>query len=104
MATVGKGGKAIFYPAPDPTEHFFPQCQHHQLQNACTDARITTSSSRDEAASTASVGNGSDINDATEWVEQDEPGVFVTIRQLADGTRDLRRVRFRHVLAAVLIN
>ncbi|KAA8521258.1 hypothetical protein F0562_011905 [Nyssa sinensis] len=29
-----------------------------------------------------------------EWVEQDEPGVYITIRQLADGTRELRRVRF----------
>lgn len=98
MATVGKGGKAMFYPAPDPTEHFFPQ--YNQCQQAWNEARITTSSNRDETASTASVGNVSDntTNDATEWIEQDEPGVYVTIRQLADGTRDLRRVRFRHVI------
>jgi len=30
-----------------------------------------------------------------EWVEEDEPGVYITIRQLPDGTRELRRVRFR---------
>ncbi|XP_027361846.1 protein BREVIS RADIX-like [Abrus precatorius] len=52
------------------------------------EASRTTTSSRDEA----SVSNASDIE--TEWIEQDEPGVYITIRQLADGTRELRRVRF----------
>ena len=33
----------------------------------------------------------------TEWVEQDEPGVYITIRALPGGTRELRRVRFRSV-------
>jgi len=51
-------------------------------------SRITTSS-RDDV----SVSNASELE--TEWVEQDEPGVYITIRQLADGTRELRRVRFR---------
>jgi len=31
----------------------------------------------------------------TEWIIQDEPGVYITVRELADGTRELRRVRFR---------
>ncbi|XP_010501530.1 PREDICTED: protein Brevis radix-like 2 [Camelina sativa] len=39
-----------------------------------------------------SVSNASDIE--TEWVEQDEAGVYITIRALPDGTRELRRVRF----------
>ncbi|KAL8235274.1 hypothetical protein R6Q59_021374 [Mikania micrantha] len=30
----------------------------------------------------------------TEWVEQDEPGVYITIRALPSGNRELRRVRF----------
>ncbi|XP_042032590.1 protein BREVIS RADIX-like [Salvia splendens] len=30
----------------------------------------------------------------SEWIEEDEPGVEITIRQLGDGTRELRRVRF----------
>ncbi|GJY12149.1 Brevis radix-like protein 4 [Tanacetum coccineum] len=30
-----------------------------------------------------------------EWIEQDEPGVYVTIRTLPGGARELRRVRFR---------
>ncbi|XP_057963872.1 protein BREVIS RADIX-like isoform X2 [Malania oleifera] len=54
------------------------------------DASRTTTSSRDEAS--VSISNASDME--TEWVEQDEPGVYITIRQLADGTRELRRVRF----------
>ncbi|XP_071730493.1 protein BREVIS RADIX-like [Rutidosis leptorrhynchoides] len=54
------------------------------------DASRTTSSSRDDAS--ISVSNASDVE--SEWVEQDEPGVYITIRQLTDGTRELRRVRF----------
>ncbi|KAM3289383.1 protein BREVIS RADIX isoform X1 [Capsicum chacoense] len=53
-------------------------------------ASRTTTSSRDEAS--LSVSNASDIE--SEWIEQDEPGVCITIRQLVDGTRELRRVRF----------
>ncbi|CAA6669528.1 unnamed protein product [Spirodela intermedia] len=54
------------------------------LQRAASspvEASRTTTSSRDE--------------DTTEWVEQDDPGVYVTVRQLADGARELRRVKFR---------
>ncbi|KAF7829151.1 protein BREVIS RADIX-like [Senna tora] len=47
-----------------------------------------TTDSRDEP----SVSNASEME--TEWIEEDEPGVYITIRQLADGTRELRRVRF----------
>ncbi|GFQ07981.1 protein brevis radix [Phtheirospermum japonicum] len=54
------------------------------------EASRTTTSSRDEAS--VSVSNASDIE--SEWIEEDEPGVYITIRQLADGTRELRRVRF----------
>ncbi|KAK9144156.1 hypothetical protein Sjap_004059 [Stephania japonica] len=53
-------------------------------------SRTTTSSRGDEAS--VSISNASDIE--SEWVEQDEPGVYITIRQLPDGTRELRRVRF----------
>lgn len=61
-------------------------------ETSSIDASRTTTSSRDEAS--VSVSNASDME--TEWVEQDEPGVYITIRQLADGTRELRRVRFRY--------
>lgn len=46
--------------------------------------------------------NGSKVIDAdpnheTEWVEQDEPGVYITLTSLPEGARDLKRVRFRYV-------
>ncbi|PIN24760.1 hypothetical protein CDL12_02505 [Handroanthus impetiginosus] len=52
-------------------------------------SRMTTDS-RDEPS--VSISNASDIE--SEWIEEDEPGVYITIRQLVDGTRELRRVRF----------
>ncbi|KAL8498634.1 hypothetical protein ACS0TY_021829 [Phlomoides rotata] len=54
------------------------------------EASRTTTSSRDEPS--LSISNASDIE--SEWIEEDEPGVYITIRQLVDGTRELRRVRF----------
>ncbi|XP_047322820.1 protein BREVIS RADIX-like [Impatiens glandulifera] len=54
------------------------------------DPSRTTTSSRDEPSVSAS--NASEVD--SEWIEQDEPGVYITIRQLVDGTRELRRVRF----------
>jgi hypothetical protein len=52
-----------------------------------TEAARTTTSSRDDVS----------INemDVTERVIQDEPGVYIIVRELTDGTRELQRVRFR---------
>lgn len=58
------------------------------------DASMRTSSSRDaDRSGEISISNASDLE--SEWVEQDEPGVYITIRALPDGRRELRRVRFR---------
>nr|GEU48418.1 hypothetical protein [Tanacetum cinerariifolium] len=62
----------------------------HKGEMSSMDASRTTTSSRDEAS--VSISNASDID--SEWIEEDEPGVYITIRQLVDGTRELRRVRF----------
>lgn len=35
----------------------------------------------------------------SELVEQEEPGVYITIRALPDGRRELRRIRFRLVVS-----
>lgn len=32
----------------------------------------------------------------SEWVEQDEPGVYITLTSLPGGAKDLKRVRFRY--------
>ncbi|KAL3532670.1 hypothetical protein ACH5RR_006191 [Cinchona calisaya] len=56
-------------------------------------ASMRTSSSRDaDRSGDISISNASDLE--TEWVEQDEPGVYITIKALANGRRELRRVRF----------
>ncbi|GAB2222227.1 hypothetical protein Droror1_Dr00013432 [Drosera rotundifolia] len=52
----------------------------------------SSSSGEADGSEAPSVSNASEVE--TQWVEQDEPGVYITIRLLADGTRELRRVRF----------
>lgn len=54
------------------------------------EASRDTTASRDEDS--VSISNASEVEG--EWIEEDEPGVYITIRQLVDGTRELRRVRF----------
>ncbi|EPS63317.1 hypothetical protein M569_11467, partial [Genlisea aurea] len=70
----------------------FAAHHHHPKGGGCEEPSRTTTSSRDEA-SVVSVSNASE-GETTEWVEEDEPGVYITVRQLVDGTRELRRVRF----------
>lgn len=72
-----------------------------KTETSSVDASIRTSSSREaDRSGELSISNASDLE--TEWVEQDEPGVYITIRALAGGARELRRVRFR--LALLLID
>ncbi|KAK6151994.1 hypothetical protein DH2020_014629 [Rehmannia glutinosa] len=64
-----------------------------KTETSSMDAPIRTSSSRDaDRSGEMSISNASYLE--TEWVEQDEPGVYITIRALPDGRRELRRVRF----------
>lgn len=67
------------------------------------DASMRTSSSPEEidrsGELSVSVSNASDQE--REWVEEDEPGVYITIRALPGGIRELRRVRFRFVSRAL---
>lgn len=48
---------------------------------------------RNSRSSAASASNASQVE--AEWIEQYEPGVYITLLALGDGTRDLKRVRFR---------
>ncbi|CAK8560398.1 unnamed protein product [Lathyrus sativus] len=65
-----------------------------KTERSSMDASVRTSSSEEENdhSGELSISNASDME--TEWVEQDEPGVYITIRALPGGTRELRRVRF----------
>ncbi|TKY72838.1 Brevis radix 4 [Spatholobus suberectus] len=57
------------------------------------DASIRSSTSREaDRSGDLSISNASDLD--TEWVEQDEPGVYITLRALPGGKKELRRVRF----------
>lgn len=65
-----------------------------KTETSSMDASMRSSSSRDiDRSGELSISNASDLE--TEWVEQDEPGVYITIRALSGGKRELRRVRFR---------
>ncbi|CAH2066576.1 unnamed protein product, partial [Thlaspi arvense] len=48
--------------------------------------------SRRNSRSSAATSNASQVE--AEWIEQYEPGVYITLLALGDGTRDLKRVRF----------
>lgn len=65
-----------------------------KTETSSMDASMRTSSSRevDRSGELSMISNGSDLEG--EWVEQDEPGVYLTIRSLPNGNRELRRVRF----------
>ncbi|KAA8541652.1 hypothetical protein F0562_022804 [Nyssa sinensis] len=64
-----------------------------KTETSSVDPSARTSSSREvDHSGELSISNASDLE--TEWVEQDEPGVYITIRALPGGTRELRRVRF----------
>lgn len=58
-----------------------------------TSSLASARSSSTDHSGDLSISNASDLE--TEWVEQDEPGVYITIRALPGGNRELRRVRFR---------
>ncbi|KAI3752382.1 hypothetical protein L2E82_24385 [Cichorium intybus] len=76
--------------------------QKHELNgNASTPALSSISGAKTETSSLASarssstdlsMSNASDLE--TEWVEQDEPGVYISIRGLPGGNCEVRRVRF----------
>ncbi|MBA0571561.1 hypothetical protein Golob_001945, partial [Gossypium lobatum] len=67
-----------------------------KTETSSIDGSARSSSSREaDRSGELSISNASDME--TEWVEQDEPGVYLTIRALPGGSRELRRVRFRYV-------
>ncbi|KAL0908370.1 hypothetical protein M5K25_022860 [Dendrobium thyrsiflorum] len=67
-----------------------------RTETSSMDASVRTCSSPEDADHSgelsASMSNASDLE--REWVEEDEPGVYITIRALPGGIRELRRVRF----------
>ncbi|RXH74769.1 hypothetical protein DVH24_029490 [Malus domestica] len=104
-------GMAMSYSSSDSLDHHPMQSRHYcdsggvnstpklssisgtKTETSSMDASIRSSSSREaDRSGELSISNASDME--TEWVEQDEPGVYITIRALPGGKRELRRVRF----------
>ncbi|KAH9606528.1 hypothetical protein KSS87_018918, partial [Heliosperma pusillum] len=81
-------GTKPYYPPSEPSENGYPAgfANGYSVgtpkESSYMDPSRTTTSSRDDV----SVSNASELE--TEWVEQDEQGVYITIRQLADGSRN----------------
>lgn len=114
-------GMGMAYSSSDSLDHHPMQARHYCDSNGLTstpklssisgaktetssmDASIRSSSSRDaDRSGELSISNASDME--TEWVEQDEPGVYITIRALPGGKRELRRVRFRYDFCYTVYN
>lgn len=53
-------------------------------------------SQTDAASRNGSKTKDNESRNETEWVEQDEPGVYITLTSLSGGAIDLKRVRFRY--------
>nr|XP_043637154.1 protein Brevis radix-like 2 [Erigeron canadensis] len=69
------------------------QPKHSSISVAKTETSSISSSSQEaDQSGHLCLSNACDLEN--EWIEQDEPGVYVTIRILPGGTRELRRVRF----------
>ncbi|XP_047327599.1 protein Brevis radix-like 3 [Impatiens glandulifera] len=98
-----KGGLVVTSPSPihsccvhntgiSPRTPSHPNTNARKLDDDGSSSIRRSSSSRGDGDDHRSISNASDME--TEWVEQDEPGVYITIRALPDGTKELRRVRF----------
>lgn len=84
---------------PMPPRYFYDSAQTltpklSSISGAKTETSIDASSSSRDAdrSEDPSISNASELDN--EWVEQDEPGVYITIRAMPSGKRELRRVRF----------
>ncbi|KAF2311807.1 hypothetical protein GH714_026820 [Hevea brasiliensis] len=69
------------------------------LSNGSSATSIRNSGYNKQGHLEATARNGSRTKDGeshheTEWVEQDEPGVYITLTSLPGGVKDLKRVRF----------
>lgn len=60
-----------------------------------TEENISRNSSSSREGSTSNNPENESDNKVREWVVEDEPGVFVTIRSLSNGPNELLRVELR---------
>lgn len=60
--------------------------------NVCREAKFTKDG-ENGSKSQSSISTSNQVG--AEWIEQYESGVYITLSALHDGTRDIKRVRFR---------
>lgn len=80
----------------------FPKGSNLPVFNNCVSERaddrdpgpLQDTGNGSRSRNSAALGNDNQIE--AEWIEQFEPGVYITLVALKDGTRDLKRVRFRY--------
>nr|GMC50735.1 PH, RCC1 and FYVE domains-containing protein 1-like [Ipomoea batatas]GMC56398.1 PH, RCC1 and FYVE domains-containing protein 1-like [Ipomoea batatas] len=78
----------------------FPKGSNLPVFNNCVSERaddrdpgpLQDTGNGSRSRNSAALGNDNQIE--AEWIEQFEPGVYITLVALKDGTRDLKRVRF----------
>lgn len=73
------------------------------LSNGSSTVNNRSTGQNKQSQSDSTNRNGSKTKDSesrseTEWVEQDEPGVYITLTSLPGGVIDLKRVRFRYAM------
>lgn len=68
----------------------------NRLAEGDTNGYDTGGTSGEARTSGTSVATDNGREPETEWVEQDEPGVYITLTALPGGGKDLKRVRFRY--------
>ncbi|KAE9618312.1 hypothetical protein Lal_00047594 [Lupinus albus] len=68
------------------------QARDSNISDATVDGRDSGNFQEDESSLTSRNSDSNQIE--AEWIEQYEPGVYITLTALRDGTRDLKRVRF----------
>lgn len=78
------------------------ESDHHLFSHGTSTASNRTLGHNKQGHTEAMTRNGnktreSDSRNENEWVEQDEPGVYITLTSLPGGLKDLKRVRFRYV-------
>lgn len=90
-----------------PLEADIIESNSHLLSNGSSTTNSRSSGYNRQGNSDSTTRNGNKVKESdsrhdAEWVEQDEPGVYITFTSLQGGAKDLKRVRFRYNTSASL--
>ncbi|XP_076920196.1 PH, RCC1 and FYVE domains-containing protein 1-like [Bidens hawaiensis] len=86
-------GQTMPYDEPDSNDSNSP-LKPNTINNHSLTQNKPVQSAAAAARNSSRSNNGESQNGVDEWVEQDEPGVYITLTSLPGGIKDLKRVRF----------